>query len=260
MSSDAEEFVFYQLANARVLEFPFPHFYIHPIFPDPFYQALRKRLPDVSAYRRLDETGTVTKDTYTERFICTVEELEERESTDAGDSFWFDLNVWLMGASFARLVMHKFRDPITDRFGLGSQIHTATDARMVRDFSNYAISPHTDTPRKLVSLLFYLPPDESMLDLGTSIYAPKDPSFRCEGTGHHSFDRFNKVATMPYRPNSLFGFFKTDRAFHGVDRIAAPGVVRDLLLYNIYAQKVVPAQPPGLAKTPSVWPWEQASA
>jgi len=248
------------VANAAVREFPFPHFYISPIFPEPFYRTLRERLPEASGYRRLDETGTVAKGAYPERFVCAVEDLESEESIEEGQSVWGDLNAWLMGPAFARLIMHKFRDGIARRFGADAKVHTSTDLRLVRDHSNYAISPHTDTPRKLVSLLFYLPPDESMSDLGTSIYAPKDPAFRCEGDGHHPFKLFNKVATMEYRPNSLFGFFKTDRAFHGVDRIAAPGIVRDLLLYNIYVEKVVVAQPQGGTAAPTTWPWEQAEA
>lgn len=260
MSLDAEQFAFYQVANAQIREFPFPHFYISPIFPDSFYRTLRERLPASSVYRRLDEAGTVPKGAFPERFYCDIEDLEERESVESDESFWVDLNIWLTGTAFARLIMHKFRDAITDRFGPGAQVQTSTDARLVRDVSNYAISPHTDTPLKLVSLLFYLPPDESMLDLGTSIYAPKDPSFRCDGKRPHPFERFNKVATMEFRPNSLFGFFKTDRAFHGVDQIAAPGIVRDLLLYNIYVTKVVSAQPPELAKKPSIWPWEKVDA
>jgi hypothetical protein len=257
MSSDAEQFALYQVANARIREYPFPHFYINPIFPESFYLALRDHLPDISAYRRLDETGTVPKGTYEERFICDVEDLEEPGSADDSGSFWGELNTWLTGPSFAKLLMYRFSDALADRFGSDAQVRTTIESRLVRDYSNYAIAPHTDTPRKLVSLLFYMPPDESMVDLGTSIYAPKDPSFRCEGTSHHSFERFNKVATMEFRPNSLFGFFKTDRAFHGVDRIAAPGIVRDLLLYNIYVGKIVSAQPSKAVKKASIWPWEQ---
>jgi len=257
MSSDAEQFAFYQVANAQVREYPFPHFYIHPIFPESFYRTLRDHLPDISAYRPLDETGTVSKGAFPERFICDVEDLEEPGNGDGSGSFWGDLNTWLTGPSFAKLLLHKFHDALTDRFGSGAQVRTTIESRLVRDYSNYAIAPHTDTPRKLVSLLFYVPPDDSMVDLGTSIYAPKDPSLRCEGTNQHTFEQFNKVATMAFRPNSLFGFFKTDRAFHGVDRIAAPGIVRDLLLYNIYVGKVVSAQPPKVGNTASTWPWEQ---
>ena len=257
-STDVEQFVFYQLANAQVRPYPFPHFYVSPIFPDGFYRALRERLPEVSGYQRLDETGTVPKGTYAERFICSLEDLEERESIEEG--FWAELNHWLMGAAFARLVMYKFSESISLRFGETAQVHTSNEARLVRDLTNYAIAPHTDVPHKLVSLLFYLPPDESMLDLGTSIYLPKDLSFRCEGKTHHKFELFNKVATMDFKPNSLFGFFKTDRAFHGVDQIAAPGIVRDLLLYNIYVRKVVPPEPARTSEMLTTWPWEGAGA
>ena len=48
---------------------------------------------------------------------------------------------------------------------------------------------------------------------------------------------FKKVMTMEYRPNSVFAFVKTERAFHGVDKIAEEGVVRDVLLYNLYLRK-----------------------
>jgi hypothetical protein len=43
---------------------------------------------------------------------------------------------------------------------------------------------------------------------------------------------------MPFVPNALFAFFKTDRSFHGLDQINEGGVQRDLLLYNIYVQAV----------------------
>ena len=112
-----------------------------------------------------------------------------------------------------------------------------TDCRLVRDLTRYAISPHTDTPTKLVSLLFYLPPDERLAHLGTSIYAPKAAEMSFDPARHLPFEAFKKVATMPFKPNSLFAFLRTDRSFHGVDQINEEGVVRDLLLYNIYVAK-----------------------
>ena len=57
--------------------------------------------------------------------------------------------------------------------------------------------------------------------------------------------------TAPYRSNSLFAFLKTDAAFHGVDRIEAPGVVRDSMLYNIYVENLItqPVTKPEASKT-----------
>jgi hypothetical protein len=62
---------------------------------------------------------------------------------------------------------------------------------------------------------------------------------------------------MEYRPNTLFAFFKTDRAFHGVDRISDANVVRDLLLYNLYVRKLV-GERPAKATGGFRWPWQRA--
>jgi len=124
------------------------------------------------------------------------------------------------------------------------------EARFVRDMTNYSILPHTDMPTKLVSLLFYLPADDSMRELGTSVFVPKDPTFKCDGKTRHPFAQFKKVTTAGFAPNSLFGFLKTDQAFHGVEAIEKEAVERNLLLYNVYVQKVV-APAPAPAATPA---------
>jgi hypothetical protein len=226
-----------------MLTHPFPHFYIRPIFPEEWYRQLIKKLPEQKNYVRLDETGTVAKGDYKERFVCSLAELEEKEDEEKAGSFWAELAEWLMSERFSTLLIEKFRPHIIQRFGNNIGLKPEIDARLVRDFSNYAISPHTDAPRKLVSLLFYLPKDEQTKHLGTSIYAPLDPNFRCPGIGHHPFGNFKKVITMNYLPNSLFAFFKTDNAFHGVEPIQDQNIERNSLLYNIYVNKVVSAKP-----------------
>jgi hypothetical protein len=195
----------------------------------------------MSHYQRLDETGTVPKGSYPERFVCDLEEActAEEQSASGTGQHWRELARIVQGARFAQLLLGKFNDAVIARFGADVRIDVDTDCRLVRDFSNYAIAPHTDSPRKLVSLLFYMPRHGRMDDLGTSIFVPIDPDFRCEGTTHHSFGRFKKAMTAPFRPNSLLGFFKTDRSFHGVERIERGSIERDSVLYNINVRKVV---------------------
>jgi hypothetical protein len=258
MSFDAESHVLYRIANAPLLRHPFPHFYVTDVFPADFYAELRARLPEIATYKRLDETGTVAKGAYKERFVCSLSDLEEEEFAAGQGNFWAALNSWLSADAFAQALIAKFRRGVDERFGAGVEPRFETDSRLVRDFTNYAITPHTDMPRKLVSLLFYLPGDERMRHLGTSIYVPKDASRRCEGAAHHPFEGFHKAATMPFLPNSLFAFFKTDRAFHGVDQIADPGVARDLLLYNIYVTKLVGNRPPAPEKVGLARLWQKA--
>jgi hypothetical protein len=92
-----------------------------------------------------------------------------------------------------------------------------------------------------------------MGQLGTSLYVPKDSRFSCQGGPHYEFERFRRVLTMEYLPNTLFAFMKTPRAFHGVEPITQADVQRDLLLYDI---RVMPpqqaAQPDAAAAGPKV--------
>lgn len=241
MSFDVEQYVHYRIANAQLLNYPFPHFYVQDIFPPDWYQELIARLPAQEYYVRLDETGSVTRGAYPERFVCTLSDAiraEEKEDGEPGP--WREMADIIGKPQFAHRVLGLFNDAVAKRFGAGSEVDFDVDCRLVRDFSNYAIAPHTDSPRKIVSLLFYMPADESMKSLGTSLYVPNDPELRCEGLRHHSFANFKKVMTASYSSNSLFGFFKTDQAFHGVERIELARVRRDSMLYNITVRKPAP--------------------
>lgn len=267
MSSDVEEFVRYQIANAEVRRYPFPHFYVRPVFPDEFYQQLLARLPRTELLTPIHETGTVgvadartgiIKTRYEPRHIAEITALEEDEAAMGSGHLWRDLSSWLLEAPFRDLILEKFSSAIAERFGEEVRLVTDMDSRFVRDFKSYQITPHTDQPAKLASLLFYLPADESMRRHGTTMYRPLAPELRCEGNARHDFASFSKVATMPFLPNALFGFFKTDRSFHGVEAIQDEGIERNALLYNIYVRKAVrTVAPAAIARGPWLWPWSR---
>jgi hypothetical protein len=254
MSFDARAHLFYRVANAPVMLYPFPHFYLDSVFPDDFYRELLDRLPPLSAYTPLSETGTVPAGTYKERFSLDPLHLGETDPPSPHAPFWRDIVQWMEDGEFSRLLLGKFDSAVTERFGTGNEFRIDQDTRLIRDFTNFAIGPHTDSPRKLVSLLFYLPKDDRMSHLGTSIFEPVDPDFRCEGVRHYGFEGFRKSFTAAFRPNTLFAFFKTDRSFHGVEPIAEAQIERDLLLYNIYVNKIVHMVPP---KKGFRWPWSR---
>jgi hypothetical protein len=267
VASDVEEFVRYQIANAELRRYPFPHFYVRPIFPDDFYRELLERLPRTEVLKPIHETGTVgfidpktgaAKARYEPRHIADLGRLEEDESQRSAGHLWRDLAAWLMDEPFRELVMRTFSAALAERFGDDVRLVTEVDSRFVRDFDTYKITPHTDQPAKLASLLFYLPADESLHRHGTSIYRPLDPKLRCEGNARHEFASFARVATMPFLPNSLFGFFKTDRSFHGVEAIRGAGIERNALLYNIYVRKAVRTSAPAKAQRAAwQWPWSR---
>jgi hypothetical protein len=129
-------------------------------------------------------------------------------------------------------VLDKFRAFIDARFK-GRQPEFGDEALLVNDRTDYSLGPHTDTTSKVVSVLFYLPGDDRLEKHGTSLYVPRKPGFTCQGGPHYLFDGFERVATMPFLPNTMFAFVKTDNSFHGVEPIADAGISRYLLLYDL---------------------------
>ena len=234
MSSSVEEHVIYQITNAPIREYPYPHIYVEPVFPADFYAALRRNWPSAAHLVSLESTGRVPKDAYPERFIMPVQTDAVRRLPGEVRAFWTDVAAWMLQGRFASVVMQKFEPHMRKRFGAAlDKVSFSPEILVVRDHTNYKLGPHTDAAHKLISLLFYCPDDDSRKYLGTSIYTPIDPDFRCAGGPHYPFERFTKVATMEYRPNALFAFFKTDNSFHGVDPIRDADVLRDLMLYDI---------------------------
>jgi len=230
----AHEYVMYQVANAPIREYPYPHLYIDSIFPADFYAAVRANWPSADQLVSLADTGRVPDGAYSERFIMPlgsplVDALPEPKKT-----FWKDAAAWMLQGTFLNGMLGRFESQLKKRFGAAlGEVEFVPEVLVVRDHTNYRLGPHTDSPRKVLSVLFYCPDDESMKHLGTSIYAPVDPAFRCDGGPHYPFENFRRIATMEYKPNALFGFFKTDHSFHGVDPIRDEQVQRDVLLYDV---------------------------
>lgn len=234
MSSAAEEHVIARIAEAPIQRLPSPYFYIEGIFPDDYYAELLASFPDDDDYVCLADTGRVRGDAFRERFVFLLKDAGIDALPAAKRAFWKDMQRWFLGEPMFRALIAKFAAAAAKRFaGRLDSVNLTSEVLVVRDRSNYSIGPHTDAPHRFLSLLFYCPPDDSMAHLGTSLYLPKDRGFTCPGGPHHDFNRFVRAETMPYLPNTLFGFLKTDHSFHGVDPITEPDVRRDVILYDI---------------------------
>ena len=234
MSSAVEEYVIYQISNAQIQDYPYPHFYVENVFPADFYARLRANWPDSSALTSLAETGRVSKGAYPDRFVLPFTPSDIEKLSEDRRAFWSEFGSWFMAHRFLQTAINKFGRYAQQRFGNDlKHCRFEADSLLVRDRTNYSIGPHTDATHRLLSMLFYCPDNDSMKHLGTSIYVPLDPDFRCVGGKHYPHNRFQKVWTVDYKPNSLFSFFKTNNSFHGVDPIRDQEVQRDILLYDV---------------------------
>ncbi len=195
--------------DTDVISFPFPHIYLTRCFPQDYYDALLANLPHDGAY---------TDRTYDNRAMVSTRDLNT--------PFWKDLSEWMMS--------YELISTVLEAFGLNER-NISLDVRLVRDNAGYAIKPHTDVKRKLLSLLFYLPTDESSPDSGTSVMVPKEQGFTSDGSRRYEFEGFDVVRTMSFMPNTMLGFPRSDVSFHGVYPTTLQE--RNVLLLNLYKVK-----------------------
>jgi hypothetical protein len=250
MSSGAEQYTLYQVANSPLREHPYPHFLVHDVFEPGLYRRMIENLLPPALMRPIKEERAVGKTYSDDRYVCTLSRDRIGALPPPYGEFWGELTRWLLDTPFALALFNKFGPHIHRRFG-ERKPGFYNEALLVDDRARYVLGPHTDTPSKVITLLFYLPSDDSHEHLGTSIYVPRDASFRCPGGPHHPFDLFHRVVTMPYRPNTLFAFFKSDNSFHGVEPVRDQNYRRHLLLYDIKCQLEDAAQPDPAASAPS---------
>jgi hypothetical protein len=193
---------------------------------------MQRMLPEPDAMLPIGEVrNTITN---RERFVLELKDEQLDRLPGDKRAFWEELRGWMVGGTIGPMLLRKFRQYVVQRFEARKDVAYYDEALLVQDTTNYSLGPHTDAPRKVITLLFYLPPDTSQAHLGTSIYLPRDREFTCPGGPHHARENFERLWTMPFLPNSLFVFLKNDRSFHGLEPVADPDTRRWLLLYDIF--------------------------
>jgi hypothetical protein len=126
---------------------------------------------------------------------------------------------------------------LAQRFGVSEQavpdIECGHEIMLIRDTEDYVIKPHPDGLNKLVTLQFYLPPDETQLELGTSLFR------RHRGV---LGSKFEEVKRFPFRPNSAYAFPVSDsparKSWHGREQLSGFKGVRNTLM--VLFQQVAP--------------------
>jgi hypothetical protein len=234
MSSYAEQHLVYRVGNIDVRGFPFPHFSVADVFPAEFHARMLEHFPDVADMPTLKSVRPVGSG-YSEQRLCVPLTPEHVDRLPAPKrDFWNEQAPWLLGEPFFRALMARFQPWLQERFRPYGDVPFSNEILLVDDHAHYALGPHSDSPKKALTLLFYLAEDLSQEHLGTSIYVPKQAGFTCNGGPHYPFDRFERMYTVPFRPNTLFGFVKTANSFHGVEPIpAGEPRRRRLMLYDI---------------------------
>lgn len=235
-----------RLRECEVVLDPYPHYFLDHVFPEEYYQALLRHLPSSNVYENLFEVTTLKLDHFRHRDQRDLVDGWTESLPPKYKEFWDDFNDWFLGPDLAKAVLHSFAEQLRARFGdENSWPEVSVESQLIRHRAGYFLGPHSDLHTKLVVLLVYLPPDESAAHLGTSIYRPKDPNFSCPNSAHYPFEDFVRVATAPYKPNSLLAFVRSDFSFHGLEPLSEQDVTtcnRDLIQYVLYDRQAREAQ------------------
>ena len=133
-------------------------------------------------------------------------------------------------------LLEKFSAFFALRFGDTADVPLKLDARLAVDITGLEGYVHTDNPDFVITFIVYLPDDESLEAYGSGLYAPEDGNYRDMGNGNDHVPPFRKVRHIPFHSNTMVGFFKTGRSFHGVDAIQQDQVMRHSLLIHVKAR------------------------
>ncbi len=217
-----------RIATTPIQTNPYHHFHTESCFPEEFYQELVSNIP-ASSYFSSSLAG------YPQRYLFDLAADKLNLLPFTQFVFWHHFTSAICSERFVRSLLDKFQPQLEKRFGEPFRSKKlGACASIIRDCAGYSIGPHTDHPNKIISLLFYLPISYDQKHLGTSIYLPKDRAFKCNGLRHHGFKDFDKVSTVPFIPNSIFCFLKSDVSFHGVEPIYNTEKERISLCYSIW--------------------------
>ncbi|MEQ9452172.1 MAG: FkbM family methyltransferase [Pseudomonadales bacterium] len=220
--------VLQRLSEIELVTDPYPYFYLTEVFPQDFYQQMMAMKPSNEELVSISQTGRTRG--YDERFVMPFADGLARLVDANKVKFWSEFRSWFLNENFMVAMIKVFQQAIVQR-GV-KQLNVRGEGMFMRDHQGYQIGPHTDSPKRLLSVMFYLPEDQQHTGLGTTVYRPRQAGMQCSGARHHGFGDFVPEFTAPYAPNSAFGFLKTENSFHGVGQLTE-AYLRDTLVYIV---------------------------
>lgn len=246
------EYIINSIKESEVDTNPFSHIYINGFFEKNFYNNILNFLPHKNEYIPLNKTGLVSENYPPERFTIDINSVTLSKFKGEQNSVFNNIYKAFLSNEFFGAVASKFKKTLDDRIFKFSEDEIKSfgknnfqfEARisLVKDYTKYQLGAHTDSPRKFLTFLFYLPKDESLKDIGTSLYKPLNSDFKLSYESHYSKvetdKNFEEIKKVPFLPNSVLIFPRTNFSFHGVSSINIGSFERNLLLLNFYFKKI----------------------
>lgn len=225
------------LEKADLKHKPFSYYELEDIFPEDFYQEMRDHLPEIKDMNELKHFASKRWDrSYARRIIEVFSEDDLKKISQEHRGPW--LTLWRMGQDpkYQKKVLKMLQPAIKKRFEKPLKLSDFYVKMVItRDLDQYRIQIHPDTARKIVTMQFYLPPDDDHHDLGTIMHE-KVPKEKRKSKNHD--DKYKKIRQMKFGKNRGYGFAVNEKSFHSVDLITLPkGYTRDSVMLVFHGRK-----------------------
>src|SRR5580704_11464120 len=226
------------ILNAEAFRRPYPLIRFHDFFPSDFYARLLRRFPDVDRFAGLNGDGT-------RREYALYDERSDPGSEESR-TLWGIVRRVLSSAEIAAALREKLDEGFrirAKRSGEGWPIPMHPRPVLYTDLNGYAIKPHPDTRRKVLTMQIYLPADDAQRALGTTIY-------KISPMGVFAWKSYGltKDKTLPFLPNSGYAFVVIHPAYsllksssHAREAISVPVEKPRLSILNTYYRESAPA-------------------
>src|SRR5580698_3410242 len=160
------------ILNAEAFRKPYPLIRFRDFFPADFYTRLVQRFPDVDRFAGLNGDGT-------RREYALYDERSDPGSEESR-ALWSIVRRVLASEEIASALREKLDEGFRIRAkksGEGWPVPMHPRPVLYTDLNGYAIKPHPDTRRKVLTMQIYLPSDDSQRELGTAIYKVRPWAF-----------------------------------------------------------------------------------
>ena len=226
--------------GADVSDTPFSHLYMQEVFPAEIYSQMLESLPDPATYEaqaseKYRMGGKPTRANY------QLDRKGLAAMPDHARELWTGVVEAVRSDEYKAHIFRQLQKDLRWRFGVEdvTTIDASSRPRLARDTSGYRIPPHPDTRKKVVTVMIYLPTDESQRDLGTSLYTR---NFNPQGLFDKS-KRFTEYKRFPFLPNSGFAFAVNNhvlkKSWHGRELIEHDAGVRNSLVTTFWVPEAV---------------------
>jgi hypothetical protein len=216
---------------ATVRQHPFPHLLITDILPQEIYQGLISNLPSWSDLRPIALAGGDLSE-YHKRSSMLIYPPESRAD--------HHLNSELLRAA-ALLASRELTAIFMGRLGSILTDAMRVEVRIDCDQEGACMTPHTDSPGKVATLITYLHSGHNGIESGTRLAVPRqswlatrrESDYSEDSYQHEADSDFITVQRIPFISNTALAFVRSPRSFHSYGPVAAWAAPRYILNLSV---------------------------